>query len=62
MNTETTQVPKEFQLQPLTCDEYLVNGKKKNGKGQLLKSIPLSVPMVIPHFWARYQTWRPTPL
>jgi len=29
MNTETTQVPKEFQLQPLTCDEYLVNGKIK---------------------------------
>ena len=33
MNTETTQVPKEFQLQPLTCDEYLVNGKIKKWKG-----------------------------
>lgn len=33
MNTITTQIPEEFQVQPLACDEYLINGKIKKWKG-----------------------------
>ena len=33
MNTITTQIPEEFQVQPLACDEYLINGKIKRWKG-----------------------------
>ena len=32
MNTITTQIPEEFQVQPLACDEYLINGKIKKWK------------------------------
>jgi len=33
MNTITTQIPEKFQVQPLACDEYLINGKIKKWKG-----------------------------
>ena len=33
MNTITNQIPEEFQVQPLACDEYLINGKIKKWKG-----------------------------
>jgi len=37
MNTITTQIPEEFQVQPLACDEYLINGKIKKWKGATSK-------------------------
>jgi glyceraldehyde-3-phosphate dehydrogenase (NADP+) len=33
MNTISTQIPEKFQVQPLACDEYLINGKIKKWKG-----------------------------
>jgi glyceraldehyde-3-phosphate dehydrogenase (NADP+) len=33
MKAITTQIPEEFQVQPLACDEYLINGKIKKWKG-----------------------------
>ena len=33
MNTITNQIPEEFLVQPLACDEYLINGKIKKWKG-----------------------------
>ena len=33
MNKINPVIPKEFQIEPLSCDEYLVNGKIKKWKG-----------------------------
>jgi len=33
MNTTSTLIPDEFKVHPLSCDEYLVNGKIKKWKG-----------------------------
>jgi len=33
MNVNLSAVPKEFQIQPYKCDQYLVNGQLKTWKG-----------------------------
>ena len=33
MNNYNAQIPKEYEIEPLTCDEYLVNGQIKKWKG-----------------------------
>ena len=33
MNNPNAQIPKEFKIEPLICDEYLVNGQIKKWKG-----------------------------
>jgi glyceraldehyde-3-phosphate dehydrogenase (NADP+) len=34
MNNTNSLIPKEFQIEPLTCDEYLVNGVIEKWKGE----------------------------
>jgi hypothetical protein len=34
MNNTNALIPKEFQIDPLTCDEYLVNGVIEKWKGE----------------------------
>ena len=35
MNVNLSAVPKEFQIQPFKCDQYLVNGQLKTWKGNI---------------------------
>ena len=34
MNNKSSLIPKEFQIKPLSCDEYLVNGVIEKWKGK----------------------------
>ena len=43
MNNYNAQIPKEYEIEPLTCDEYLVNGQIKKWKGATSEVYSLSL-------------------